>query len=324
MSAWSRPRTGSSPSIEEITPRVKLEPVGLVKTVRPWARSTATSILVVVVLPLVPVTTTIPPWTSARAWARNPGSMRSATRPGSADPPPRSREATRAALPATTAAVVLSTPQTLVRAETPSTRHTIARMSSAPSPPAPSPFMPDETWLAGERRRLWDFARGSVHPNGGFAWFDDHGSPELDQPVHTWLTCRMTHVAALESLQGNTGADAARGPRRPGAAGGAARPRARRLVRRGRPDESRAAVLRQGVLRPRLRAARGVERHRGRPPRRPGPARRRARGLRHAVLERGRRAGHGELGPRVAHPGGLPRRQRQHAHASRPCSPCTR
>ena len=43
-----------------MTPRVKLLPVGLVKTVRPWARSTATSILVVVVLPLVPLTTTMP------------------------------------------------------------------------------------------------------------------------------------------------------------------------------------------------------------------------------------------------------------------------
>ena len=125
MSASSRPRTGSSPSIDEITPRVKFEPVGLLNTVRPWARSTATSIFVVVVLPLVPVTTTIPPVTSASAWARNPGSIRSATRPGSAEPPPRRREAARAALPATTAAVVLSTPQTLtVRGRAASTRHT--------------------------------------------------------------------------------------------------------------------------------------------------------------------------------------------------------
>ena len=128
MSASSRPRTGSSPSIEEITPRVKFEPVGLVKTVRPWARSTATSILVVVVLPLVPVTTTIPPGTSASACARKPGSIRSATSPGSAEPPPRRRDAARAALPATTAAVVLSTPQTLTACGyAASTRHTQGR-----------------------------------------------------------------------------------------------------------------------------------------------------------------------------------------------------
>ncbi|SDP34475.1 Mannose or cellobiose epimerase, N-acyl-D-glucosamine 2-epimerase family [Pedococcus dokdonensis] len=74
---------------------------------------------------------------------------------------------------------------------------------------APTPFTPDETWLAGERTRLWTFARGAVHPNGGFAWLDDRGEPELDQPVHTWLSCRMTHVAALEVLQGNDDARAA-------------------------------------------------------------------------------------------------------------------
>jgi mannose/cellobiose epimerase-like protein (N-acyl-D-glucosamine 2-epimerase family) len=82
-------------------------------------------------------------------------------------------------------------------------------MSSATAPPGPSNFVPDETWLAGERQRLWEFARGSIHPAGGFAWLDDRGAPELDRPVHAWLTCRMTHVAALEALQGNTDAESA-------------------------------------------------------------------------------------------------------------------
>lgn len=77
-------------------------------------------------------------------------------------------------------------------------------MSSAPQPSAP-----DESWLAGERSRLWAFARGSIHPSGGFAWLDDHGAPELERPVHAWLTCRMTHVAALEALQGNAEAEPA-------------------------------------------------------------------------------------------------------------------
>ena len=94
-----------------MTPRVKFDPVGLVKTVLPWARSSATSIFVVVVLPFVPDTTTTC-GTSRSAWARKPGSTRSATSPGSAEPPlppPLSRAAVRAALPAMTAAVVLST-----------------------------------------------------------------------------------------------------------------------------------------------------------------------------------------------------------------------
>ncbi len=108
MSARARPERGRSRSREEMTPLVKLLPVGLVRTVRPWARSSATSIFVVVVLPLVPETMTMPPRTSARACARKAGSTRSTTRPGIADPPPPlNRAAIRAALPAMTAAVVL-------------------------------------------------------------------------------------------------------------------------------------------------------------------------------------------------------------------------
>ena len=97
----------------EMTPRVKLLPVGLLNTCLPCARRIAASIFVVVVFPLVPVTTTIPSLTPDKACARNCGSIRSATRPGIAEPPPRTRAAARAALPATIAAVVRSTPQTL-------------------------------------------------------------------------------------------------------------------------------------------------------------------------------------------------------------------
>ena len=42
---------------------------------------------------------------------------------------------------------------------------------------AVAPFSPDADWLTSERNRLWEFARGAVHPNGGFAWLDDHGQP---------------------------------------------------------------------------------------------------------------------------------------------------
>jgi hypothetical protein len=92
---------------------VKLLPVGLLKTRLPWARRIAASIFVVVVFPFVPVTTMIPSVRPDSACARNWGSIRSATSPGIAEPPPRTRAAARAVFPATIAAVVLSTCQTL-------------------------------------------------------------------------------------------------------------------------------------------------------------------------------------------------------------------
>src|SRR6478752_923399 len=54
----------------------------------------------------------------------------------------------------------------------------------------------------GEADRLLEFARASAHPEGGFAWLDDDGSPLLDRPVELWITCRMTHVFALAHLMG--------------------------------------------------------------------------------------------------------------------------
>ncbi|MFC6344644.1 AGE family epimerase/isomerase, partial [Nocardioides hankookensis] len=56
--------------------------------------------------------------------------------------------------------------------------------------------------LERETDRLLEFARASVHPDGGFAWLDDDGRPELDRPVELWITCRMTHVFALAHLMG--------------------------------------------------------------------------------------------------------------------------
>ncbi|MCU1675371.1 MAG: N-acyl-D-glucosamine 2-epimerase [Frankiales bacterium] len=57
-------------------------------------------------------------------------------------------------------------------------------------------------WLGDETRRLLDFARGSLHPTGGFARLDDTGNPQLQLPVETWITGRMTHVFAIGSLLG--------------------------------------------------------------------------------------------------------------------------
>jgi sulfoquinovose isomerase len=61
--------------------------------------------------------------------------------------------------------------------------------------------------LAAEGRRLLAFAAASRHPDGGFAWLDDRGRPELARPVELWITCRMTHVFSLAALLGHPGAE---------------------------------------------------------------------------------------------------------------------
>ncbi len=57
-------------------------------------------------------------------------------------------------------------------------------------------------WLEAEGDRLLEFGRAAAHPEGGFAWLDDEGAPELERPVELWITCRMTHVYALGHLLG--------------------------------------------------------------------------------------------------------------------------
>ncbi|WP_457111309.1 AGE family epimerase/isomerase [Marmoricola sp. URHA0025 HA25] len=63
-------------------------------------------------------------------------------------------------------------------------------------------------WLEAEGDRLLRFGSAARHPDGGFAWLDDAGRPELDRPVELWITCRMTHVYALAHLMGKPGAGA--------------------------------------------------------------------------------------------------------------------
>ena len=63
-------------------------------------------------------------------------------------------------------------------------------------------------WLEAEGDRLLSFAAASRHPDGGFAWLDDAGRPELERPVELWITCRMTHVFSLGHMMGRAGCDA--------------------------------------------------------------------------------------------------------------------
>jgi sulfoquinovose isomerase len=55
-------------------------------------------------------------------------------------------------------------------------------------------------------RRLLDFGRAFPHPLGGAAWLRADGTPDLDAPVHTWITARMAHVYGLGELLGVPGA----------------------------------------------------------------------------------------------------------------------
>ena len=63
-------------------------------------------------------------------------------------------------------------------------------------------------WLDAELRRLLAFGRDVVHPAGGAAYLDVDGRPDLERPVHTWITARTVHVYALGALLGVPGSAA--------------------------------------------------------------------------------------------------------------------
>lgn len=54
-------------------------------------------------------------------------------------------------------------------------------------------------YLARQRADLLRFAAGARSPLG-FGWLDDEGRVDEARPVELWITCRMTHVAALGAL----------------------------------------------------------------------------------------------------------------------------
>ena len=63
-------------------------------------------------------------------------------------------------------------------------------------------------WLEAESTRLLDFARASLHPDGGFGMLLADGSLDPQADVELWVTCRMTHSFALATLMGHPGAAA--------------------------------------------------------------------------------------------------------------------
>ncbi|GAA1491292.1 oligoribonuclease [Brachybacterium sacelli] len=76
------------------------------------------------------------------------------------------------------------------------------------STPAPAPHVPwldrasHRRWLEGEGDELLVFGSESVRADGGFAWLDENGAPDLSRPSELWITCRMTHSFALGHLLG--------------------------------------------------------------------------------------------------------------------------
>ena len=81
-------------------------------------------------------------------------------------------------------------------------------------PPPPDDALPGRPWrrrqghrvfLEEELVRLLTFADDPRHPAGGFGWLDGEGRVDRTQPVHTWISARMTHVHALALLHGRPG-----------------------------------------------------------------------------------------------------------------------
>lgn len=54
-------------------------------------------------------------------------------------------------------------------------------------------------YLTWQRADLLRFAAGAVRPEG-FGWLDDGGTVDASRPAELWISCRMTHVAALGLL----------------------------------------------------------------------------------------------------------------------------
>ena len=86
----------------------------------------------------------------------------------------------------------------------------VPRSAAEPAPvPAGSPDLPDlDEFLADQSRTLLDTARRALRPEGGFWWLTDDRTPDRDEPLYTWITCRMTHVAALAHRNGEPDAAA--------------------------------------------------------------------------------------------------------------------
>ena len=67
----------------------------------------------------------------------------------------------------------------------------------------------DRTWRMAQVQELLDFALQAVCPEGGFGWLDLTGNVDRSRNRPLYITCRMTHVAAIGTVLGHPGCAAA-------------------------------------------------------------------------------------------------------------------
>lgn len=60
-------------------------------------------------------------------------------------------------------------------------------------------------YLLGQARGLLAFGTRFPAPGGGSGWLTNDGALDPTKPIHTWITCRMTHVYSLGHLLGVPG-----------------------------------------------------------------------------------------------------------------------
>ncbi len=64
----------------------------------------------------------------------------------------------------------------------------------------------NKEWLKQISDELLEFGRKFASPGGGSYYLGDDGTPWMDRPRETWITCRMAHVYSIGNIQkGNKG-----------------------------------------------------------------------------------------------------------------------
>ena len=63
----------------------------------------------------------------------------------------------------------------------------------------------NKAFLSENARRLLEFGRHFPSPGGGSYYLGDDGTPWIERPRETWITCRMAHVYSMGAMLGHKG-----------------------------------------------------------------------------------------------------------------------